>query len=58
MNLIYEKVSPREIFIDERELWARLGGIGAVSDEKIQAVVSEISAADAVGFKTARFECV
>ena len=43
MNLIYENVSPSEIFIDERELWARLGGIGAVSDEKIRAVVSEIS---------------
>lgn len=44
MSYIYEKVSPEEIFIDERELWARLGGIGAVSDEKIQAVVADISA--------------
>lgn len=50
MNLIYENVSPREIFIDERELWARLGGIGAVSDEKIQAVVSEISAAASAAY--------
>lgn len=43
MNIIYENVSPAEIFIDERELWARLGGIGAVSDDKIQSVVAEIS---------------
>ena len=42
-NLIYESVSPSEIFIDERELWARVGGIGAVSDDKIRSVVSEIS---------------
>ena len=45
MNIIYESISPAEIFIDERELWARLGGIGAVSDEKIQSVVAEISKA-------------
>jgi hypothetical protein len=43
MNLIYENVSPSEIFIDERELWARLGGIGAVSDEKIKLVAGEIA---------------
>ena len=43
MNIIYESVSPTEIFIDERELWARLGGIGAVGDDKIQTVVAEIS---------------
>lgn len=43
MNLIYEKVSPDEIFIDEREIWARLGGIGALEDDKIREIVAEIS---------------
>ena len=43
MNLIYERVSPEEIFIDERELWARLGGIGALEDEKIREVIADIS---------------
>lgn len=43
MNLKYERIAPAEIFIDERELWARLGGIGAVDDEKIKEVVAEIS---------------
>ncbi len=43
MNPIYERVSPEEIFIDERELWARLGGIGAIDDEKIRSVVAELS---------------
>lgn len=45
MDLIYEKISPSDIFIDEREVWARLGGIGSVSDEKIKEVIGEISLA-------------
>lgn len=50
MNPIYERVSPEEIFIDERELWARLGGIGAVDDGKIRSVVSEISSVMSASF--------
>ena len=45
MNIIYENVSLSDLFIDERELWARLGGIGTVSDEKIKSAADEISAA-------------
>ena len=43
MDLIYERVSPADIFVDEREIWARLGGIGAVSDDVIAKVLGEIS---------------
>ena len=50
MNPIYERVSPEEIFIDERELWARLGGVGAVDDGKIKSVVAEISSAMSAAF--------
>lgn len=50
MNPIYERISPDEIFIDERELWARLGGIGALDDGKIREVVSEISSVMSASF--------
>jgi hypothetical protein len=50
VNPIYERVSPEEIFIDERELWARLGGVGAVDDGKIKSVVAEISSAMSAAF--------
>ena len=50
MNLIYERVSPGEIFIDERELWARLGGIGALNDEKIKSTVSDLSSVMSAAF--------
>lgn len=43
MDLIYEKISAEDIFIDEREIWARLGGIGAVDDAKITGAIKEIS---------------
>ena len=50
MNLIYERVSPEEIFIDERELWARLGGIGAIEDEKIKSVVADLTSVMSAAF--------
>ena len=44
MNLVLERISPEDIPIDMREVWARLGGIGAVSEEKIREVIAEIGA--------------
>lgn len=43
MNMIFERISPFDIPLDKREVWARLGGIGAVSEEDIAAAFSEIS---------------
>lgn len=44
MNLVLERISPEDIPVDFREIWARLGGIGSVSEEKIRAVIAEIGA--------------
>ncbi len=43
MERYFERVSFGDIPIDEREIWARLGGMGALDDEKISGVISEIS---------------
>ena len=44
MDLVLERISPEDIPVDLREVWARLGGIGAVSEEKIREVIAEIGA--------------
>lgn len=43
MNIIYEKVSAQDIYVDEREIWARLGGIGALDRGRIDGVIKEIA---------------
>ena len=50
MNLNLDRISPEAIPIDFREVWARLGGIGAISEEKIRAVVAEIGAVASPAF--------
>ena len=44
MDLVLERISPVDIPVDLREVWARLGGIGAVSEEKVREVIAEIGA--------------
>ncbi len=44
MDLVLERISPEDIPVDLREVWARLGGIGAVSEEKVREVIAEIGA--------------
>ena len=36
MNKSFERISPDDLVIDWREVWARLGGAGALSQEKIE----------------------
>ncbi len=43
MDIFYEKVSAEDIYVDDREIWARLGGIGALDDARIKSVIKEIA---------------
>ncbi len=43
MNERYEKISKECLAIDWREVWARLGGVGAISEEKIESVRAELA---------------